>query len=291
MKRSLLTVLVPCYNQASYISQCLSSLNSQEERNFDIIVSDNHSTDDSSAQLMKYADTMNIVRPPRFLPATQHFNFLFSLVSTPWATLICGDDWVSPAYVTVLSNLARQYPSASLVRAGWKCIGSDGEVKAIRRLWSCPVVSTPPNNFHETIIGPKSPLIAWAANMELFREVGFFDENVDLCDWTAMISLSQKGAFVTRHKPIAFYRTDYRPDLQTTRIEKQLHDCFYIVNSYLLPRFSPRRSRRQSSEIRKLLFKLEQMIAYYGNTIGRDQVYAGFSNDLQVFRERLNSLI
>lgn len=268
-----LTILVPCHNQGAYLRQCLDSVIAQSLKPFQVIVSDNYSTDDSSIILDSYRGHVTAVRPSRFLPVTEHFNFLLSLASSPWVTFLCADDWMKPNYIDVLARLIAKRPAACLVRGGWHCVDIDGKITSTRRLLSVPRYSPLPVNFFESIVGPKSPMIGWAVNLQKFREIGFFDPQADLLDWTAMIALSDQGAFVSTYKSIAYYRLNYRPGIQEQRIRKHLDDCFYIADNYLLPRFRLYSKRRLARPALLFVKKILSMMLQYHHFFGSDSYY------------------
>jgi glycosyltransferase involved in cell wall biosynthesis len=270
---SAITILTPCYNQGPYLRQCLDSALDQSHSPFEIIASDNHSNDEAPSILRLYGNRVTVSKPDRFLSATEHFNFLLSQVSSPWATFLCGDDWIKPDYIKVLSRLITAYPEASLVRGGWHCVDGNDQITSTRRLLSVAKYSRSPDNFFESILGPKSPMIGWALNLHKFRDLGFFDPNADLLDWTAMIALSDKGIFATSHYPIAYYRVNYRQGIQEQRIAKQLADCFYIADNYLLPRFCRYTSKQLGRRPRLFLDKMLSMLKLYHNCIGSDDYY------------------
>lgn len=54
MKESLITVIIPCYNAAEFVENCLDSLSQQTFKNFDVIAVDDCSTDGTYEFLKKY---------------------------------------------------------------------------------------------------------------------------------------------------------------------------------------------------------------------------------------------
>jgi glycosyltransferase involved in cell wall biosynthesis len=269
-----LTILIPCFNQGPFLSQCIDSVLSQATRPYQVIVSDNHSSDETQLVLKGYSDFITVVRPREFLPvAAAHFNYLLSLAASPWISFVCADDWIKPNYTTVLEKLIRRAPHASIARAGWHCVDSKGIVFRTSRLLSVPRYSAAPSNFFESIAGPKSPMIGWAANLQKFRRVGFFDTAVSISDWTAMIALSDMGPFVTSHRAIAYYRLNYRAGLRQKRIQKQLEDCFYIAYNYLIPRYFNYSHNRLIRRTHLFLKLLSGMILEYHSLNGFDPFY------------------
>ncbi len=59
MKNSLVTVIVPVFNTSQYLDRCIKSLIEQTYKNIEIILIDDHSTDDSLQICKKYANEDN----------------------------------------------------------------------------------------------------------------------------------------------------------------------------------------------------------------------------------------
>lgn len=56
------SVIVPCYNEEKYIEKCLISINSQTFKDFEIIVVDNNSRDNSYEIAKKYTERVYILK-------------------------------------------------------------------------------------------------------------------------------------------------------------------------------------------------------------------------------------
>jgi len=59
-----LSILIPVFNESHYIDECITSILQNKSRNFEIIVSDNHSTDDTATRLRRYNDErLKVIQP------------------------------------------------------------------------------------------------------------------------------------------------------------------------------------------------------------------------------------
>ena len=55
----LVSVVIPCFNQADYIEECIASVLNQSYQNIEIICIDDGSNDSSSERINKYTELTN----------------------------------------------------------------------------------------------------------------------------------------------------------------------------------------------------------------------------------------
>ena len=104
----LISIYVPCHNGEKYLARCLDSILAQIFRNFEVIVIDNLSTDNSLSIAQSYADKDSRVRVEKCerpgLSAVR--NDALKYVKGEWITSIDCDDEVSKRYLSVLISEA-----------------------------------------------------------------------------------------------------------------------------------------------------------------------------------------
>jgi len=86
-----LAVFIPVHNEGAYIEKTLSTILAQDHSDFDVLVSENHSTDDSLAKLQAIASRdsrVKILRPEQKLNSYGNFCFLVNHVN-------CGNYYAS----------------------------------------------------------------------------------------------------------------------------------------------------------------------------------------------------
>jgi glycosyltransferase involved in cell wall biosynthesis len=257
------TIVVPCYKQEKYVEQCINSLLECNPPPDEIIASDNYCPNNSWKILQQFDNRIKLMRPQMHLDATKHFNFLMKSSSSQFTGIVCADDFVKPNYIAILRNLAEKNKTAVAVRSGWHCIDNNSRITSSRRLYSVFLsrLRKYPESFVESCGGSKNPLISWAVNTKVFESIGFFDEDIDICDWSAFLALSHIGDFATACEPIAFYRSDYRPGLWEKRAIKQLKDAILIGERYILPAMmvlAPRYRARAASRYKRKLNSIYQ---------------------------------
>lgn len=95
----LISVALPVYNGANYVREALDSVLAQEFPHFELVVSDNCSTDETPEILEAYAKSDNRIRVSRadtFLPQADNVNRVVELCSGTWVKLLCHDDRMYP---------------------------------------------------------------------------------------------------------------------------------------------------------------------------------------------------
>ena len=259
-----LSVGVPVYNQALTIAETINSLLNQEVSPFEIVVSDNHSTDGTSEILIEFADRIRIIRPPSHLPMMANWNFCVSSLKSEWFTLLSGDDLARPRFVAALSAAAGSFNDAVLVRGDWEDINAAGDVIAVKKLLSVARVTRPPRTWEEQLRGPKVSFAAFALRHSVWRAVGGFSEKFHIFgDWALWLKVSRLGAFVHAPEIIAAYRVIPRPQLDVKRVPLRIADEHTLICD-ILPDFFPACSRRFSRLARMRFFGVLNYIVEQG---------------------------
>lgn len=162
---TLITVIIPVRNGAAFIEKAISSVLEQTITSFQIIVSDNGSTDATALILSKYADDprIKIIRQTAQLDMFLHFNKCLEMVETKYFMMLHHDDFLCdtraleqaysaleefPSIAAVYSDMVyvdkagriinhRQFRRANLVKADTVARQS---VMSIRNLFGIPIL-------------------------------------------------------------------------------------------------------------------------------------------------------
>ncbi|CCH03461.1 glycosyl transferase family protein [Fibrella aestuarina BUZ 2] len=100
----LVSIVIPLYNQQLvYFQEALLSALAQTYAPLEVIVSDNHSTNEVPAWLATQTDPrLRVVKPERFLPMVEHFQFAADQAQGDWILYLCSDDYLYPDCVETL---------------------------------------------------------------------------------------------------------------------------------------------------------------------------------------------
>lgn len=105
-RRKKYSILIPTRNGARYLPYAIDSVLSQTSQDFELIVSDNHSTDGTAAYLDGLDDPRLVkLRPPTALPMTSHFEYIVEHARGDWVTIIGDDDALMPFFFECVDAL------------------------------------------------------------------------------------------------------------------------------------------------------------------------------------------
>jgi len=119
-QQPLVTVVTPVYNMGEYLADCVESVLAQTYQDFEYIIVNNCSTDQTLEVASKYAKRDSRIRVhnnDRFVPVIENHNIAFRLMS-PAATYckpVSADDFVFPDCIARMVDLAECHPSVGIV--------------------------------------------------------------------------------------------------------------------------------------------------------------------------------
>jgi glycosyltransferase involved in cell wall biosynthesis len=121
-REPLVSVLTPVYNGGPYLAECIESVLAQTYRNFEYIVADNASTDESRAIALGYAEhdrRIRVVGYSELLPQHENWNRALTLVSprARYVKIVHADDWIFEECIARMVELAERHPSVGMVGA------------------------------------------------------------------------------------------------------------------------------------------------------------------------------
>lgn len=114
------TILTPVYNGAAFLAECIDSVLAQDYSNWEYVIVDNCSGDETRSIADSYA-----ARDPRirvstnasFLSLSANFNHACSMVSSRsrYFKFVCADDWIDPRFLSTMVKFAEEHPSVGIV--------------------------------------------------------------------------------------------------------------------------------------------------------------------------------
>lgn len=127
----LVSVIVPVYNAAGYLERCIESILRQTWQNFELILVDDGSTDESGQICDRYALKDNRVRvfhkENGGVSSARNYGLL--MIRGGYLTFVDSDDWIAPAH---LQNFMSKADGYDWVMQGMKYIDEKGQVQQVR---------------------------------------------------------------------------------------------------------------------------------------------------------------
>ncbi len=118
----LVSVVTPVYNGAKYLRQCIESVLAQTYTNWDYVIVNNRSTDETLAIAEEYAARDSRIRihdNGEHVGVDANHNVAFRLISpdSRYSKLVAADDWIFPECLEKMVQLAEEHPSVAIVQA------------------------------------------------------------------------------------------------------------------------------------------------------------------------------
>ncbi|HEY5234029.1 MAG TPA: glycosyltransferase family 2 protein [Verrucomicrobiae bacterium] len=126
------SVLIPTYNYARYLPEAIESILGQDYQDFELLISDDCSTDNSAEVIARYAAKDNRIRfhvHPANLGMVQNWNWCLSQARGEYVKFIFGDDkLLSSSAISQMAGLMESDPAISLVASASEVIDAHSRV-------------------------------------------------------------------------------------------------------------------------------------------------------------------
>ena len=117
MSKKKYSILVPTFNKVEYLKFTIDSILSSNFNNFELIISDDHSTDDTAIYLSNIKDhRVKIIKPPIKLTQTKNYEYMLNFASGEWISIIGDDDGVTPNFFSTLEYLTKKYSDIEIIK-------------------------------------------------------------------------------------------------------------------------------------------------------------------------------
>ncbi len=130
----LVDVLVPTFNSAAYIAECLASVMGQTYPNLSIVVVDDASSDatfDLAREVTAHDGRVTVTRNGTNLGNRGNFEHCLRQARAPYVKFVCADDVLEPTAVARLVALAESSPDVTLVTSRRLTVDERGAVLAM----------------------------------------------------------------------------------------------------------------------------------------------------------------
>ena len=232
--RPRFSVIVPLYNKAPYVKKALESVFSQTYIDYEVIVVDDGSTDNSvdivrelvNGKWKLVNDQFRLISRSNAGVAAARNNGV-AKSKGEYVCFLDSDDWWEPTFLDEMDRLIHEYPDAGLYATNYVYYKPGKTHVALKLEWGYM-------NYPEAYLHSKAmPVWTGAACMprKVFDELGGFPKGIKLGEdfllW-AKTALLYKVAFC--EKALAYYNNDVPASLRATRNlhAPQYHMLFHL---------------------------------------------------------------
>ena len=261
----MFSVIIPLYNKASHIAKAIQSVFNQSFQDFELIVVNDGSTDNSVEivrQLNNLSnDTINILDQTNAGVSIARNNGV-RVAKNNYIAFLDADDWWAPEYLLEVKKLIEEYPDAAVFGTNYYWYKNGNKRRAAVGL---------PENYSGYLDYFRSYTHAWAMPLSsistvikknVFSQLQGFNPNLKFgedCDLWIRLALSYKITYFNR--PLAYYNQNVAVSERALGFEKiwEPTNHFIFNLDYLKP------EEDNNPLLRKLLdgLRLRALIKYY----------------------------
>ncbi|MBC7545217.1 MAG: glycosyltransferase [Candidatus Sericytochromatia bacterium] len=243
---SAISILVPTYNRAAYLKDCLDSLLATTVP-CEILVADNASTDETEALMATYTDArIRYVRHATNLGPFGNYNFLLAAATRDYVCLFGDDDIALPGCFEKKLALLESHPEVTGVYSLAQVMDADGTLSngsKVQGVPDVPYVSGRDDFLHLLI----NCCISWQTlvfRRELVVRHGLIPsvpEGLLARDWDYLIGLSRHGQFAFLNEPTVGIRMhdDSTTVKEATTAGRMVEDMLTIWHKWLVEADDP----------------------------------------------------
>ena len=216
----LVSVIVPCYNHEKYVEQTIESIVNQTYTNIEFIIIDDGSKDDSPNIIKRLSEKYGFYfeqQENTGLSAT--LNKMIKMSKGKYIALIASDDICALDKIEILvaeiENLDDKY---GLVCGNAQFIDDEGKILVREKNNHDDCIKYYTSNrddlnlatqfgtYESLLNGNYIPALSTLIKRDALIEVGLYDENLSLEDWSMWLKLSKKFKMKYVDRIVAFYR-------------------------------------------------------------------------------------
>lgn len=204
-KNPLVSVIVPCYNHQHYVEECLRSVFKQSYTNFELIVIDDGSKDDSPNIIDKLQQEFqfSFVKQQNIgLSATLN-KAITQYAKGDYIAILASDDYWHPKKLQKQVDFIFRNEQYAMIYSSAFIVNNNSEIVSQfehQRLTIEP-------NFENIILNRAGiPALTALIKREIFDKVGLFDEKLAMEDWDMWLRISYQHKIGYLPEKLAYYR-------------------------------------------------------------------------------------
>ena len=234
----LISICIPTYNGGIYLSECLKSVCQQSFTDFEILICDDHSTDNTIEIIKQFQEKDSRIKlfgNEKNLGLVGNWNRCIVLAQGDWIKFVFQDDIITPLCIQnmveaiddsielivcereyifeegILEDIKKEYNKVPRMYQ----IISGTEKQYISAKQTCSIINKHlPSNF----IGEPTSIMF---KKSLIKEIGFFNSKIiQLCDFEYCLRIAVRSGFVYISDKLVHFRVHNSSTSQKNNTEK-----------------------------------------------------------------------
>lgn len=208
------SVIIPVYNKAQYVAKAIDSVLSQTCTDFELVIMDDGSKDDSynvAAKAIEGQENCHLFRQEN-AGVSMARNKAVALSHGEYLCFLDADDWWAPVFLEEMSNLIAEYPDAGIYGTGYTIVDETRHRTRLAPVGVEPGFKQGYINYCQ-VYAKTLAMPLWTGAVciprPVFNEMQGFPNGIKLGEdfllWIK-IALKYKVAFLS--KPLSFYNQD-----------------------------------------------------------------------------------
>lgn len=193
-----LSVVIPNLNKEKYLAKCLDSIYKQTYKDYEVILVDGGSTDNTFEILKDYPE-IKVIKTG--LGIVKSLNLGIDEMAGEYFTQVNSDDILYPSLFERGVNELEKDPSLGFVYTGWIYIDEDDNIIGLPNIQ--------PFNFDRNLLltGNYIDSVGTFIPKKVLMDVGKFDDRVKIWfDWLMVVKIASKYPVKYIEKPLFYYR-------------------------------------------------------------------------------------
>lgn len=247
----MISVIIPTYNRAEYLQLAISSVLNQSFRDFEIIVVDDASTDNTAKVAQVYGNKIKYIRHKDNLERGVARNTGIKNASGDMVAFLDSDDMWESRHLEVCLNAFKYFPAAGVAYSGSYLIDSRGFIlgKLVFNPSHGYVLRKMVANYSFGGCNASSCLV----KKEIFKQSGYFNEDRKLSgseDWEMWARLAAITQFISSNKYTAKVRFhEGKSSINAEKMAKSMQLALNLIyqNSAIGPNLASVKNKAFSS--------------------------------------------
>jgi glycosyltransferase involved in cell wall biosynthesis len=240
------SIILPSYNYARFLRERIRSIISQSFSDFELIIVDDASTDESLDIINEYAGRIRIkviVHKINSGTVYQRWNEAASQATGDWLWFPNADDGAHPRFLERLLDLIHRYPTAGIAYSRPMFMDETGCITSVHSNWYSNAMTNLSGDyfspgFKDLVFHTKGCYLTTASSLlirrDAFATVGGFDTRLwGISDWDLYLKILHRYDFVYTAEPLAYYRSHGSNTTKTTNnVIMNLSNACCIARAY-----------------------------------------------------------